>query len=200
MDRKFDAIVIGSSTGGLHALRRVLSVLPSDFSVPIGIVQHREAGSEDLLAGLLDSRCALDVVCAVDKQEFNAGIVCIAPANYHMLIEDKCTLALSVDARVNFARPAIDVLFETAAHIFSNRLIGVVLTGASNDGSLGLKAVRGNGGYAIVQNPLEAKSSMMPDSAIKTAGADEILKLDDIGIRLTELCKTRTKREPFSKP
>ena len=103
-------------------------------------------------------------------------------------MESKCTLALSVDPKVNYARPSIDVFFETAAHVFSNRLIGVVLTGASNDGSLGLKAVRESGGYAIVQDPVEAESSMMPDSAIRTAGADEILKLDDIGIRLTELC------------
>lgn len=195
MDRKFDAVVIGSSAGGLNALRRMLSALPSDFPVPIGIVQHRKAGSEDLLAGLLDSQCALNVLSASDKQEFNPGTVCIAPADYHLLVENGNTLALSVDAPVHYSRPSIDVLFETASHVFGSHLIGVILTGASTDGSLGLKAVRDNGGYAIVQDPTEAEAATMPDSAIRTAGADEILELDDIGKRLTILCRYRGRRE-----
>ncbi len=187
--RRFRAIVIGSSAGGLRALHNVLSGLPSEFPIPIAIVQHQKSNSENLLSGLLDSRCSLDVISAVDKQEFKPGTVCIAPPNYHLLMESEIKLALSVDRRVNFARPSIDVLFETASRIMGPSLIGIILTGASRDGSLGLKSIRENGGYAIVQNPDEAESRFMPDSAIRTAGADEILPLDDISRRLIEICK-----------
>jgi two-component system chemotaxis response regulator CheB len=185
--RRYDAVAIGVSTGGLRALEVILQALPRDFTLPLLIVQHidRDAGAG--LAHLLDARCALKVKEADDQDEIAPGTAYIAPANYHLLVENRERLTLSVDPPVNFARPSIDVLFESAADVFGPSLIGIVLTGANADGSEGLKRVKTRGGLAIVQEPTDAEAAQMPRAAIEATKVDHVKPLGEIAALLERL-------------
>jgi len=178
---QYRAAVIGVSAGGMDALRVILSVLPGDFSLPIMVVQHIAPESDDFLARYLNDRSRLQVKEADEKEKATSGLVYLAPANYHLLVEDDATLSLTVTPRVNYARPAIDVLFETAADAYGPGLIGIVLTGANDDGSRGLKKIKEMGGLAIVQTPETASSEVMPRAAIAAVEVDHILPLEEIG-------------------
>lgn len=181
---RYDAIVIGASAGGVAALRMLLDALPSTLPVPVLVVQHLPRDRPSQLAELFGHGCPLPVAEADDKARLCPGTVWIAPPDYHLLVEDRQTLALSQDEPVMFSRPAIDPLFESAAAVFGRRLLALLLTGASSDGSQGIAAVREAGGVAWIQCPDEAVSSMMPASALAHAGADEVLTLGQIRERL----------------
>lgn len=185
--RTSQAVVVGVSTGGVHALQKLLGQLPADFPLPILIVQHigPEAGSG--LAKLLDVRCALRVKEADDQDEILPGMAYLAPANYHLLVEQGGFLSLSADPHVNFARPSVDVLFESAAAVFGPSLIGIVLTGANFDGSRGLRTIKQKGGIAIVQDPADAEARQMPDSALAATEVDHVVSLDGMAVLLQTL-------------
>jgi two-component system chemotaxis response regulator CheB len=183
----YEAVVIGVSTGGLRALEAILLHLPADFALPLLIVQHVDRDSGGGLTQLLDARCALRVKEADDADEIVRGTAYLAPANYHLLVESRERLALSVDPHVSFARPSIDVLFESAADVFGRHLIGVVLTGANFDGSEGLKRVKSRGGLAIVQEPMEAEASQMPRAALAATEVDHVVPLSGIAPLLEQL-------------
>ena len=185
---RYDLVVIGSSWGGLAALKVVLGSLPADFRLPIVVAQHRSVDSRDEgLASYYDTRCQLTVCTVEDKQPIDAGTVYFAPPDYHLLIEGH-NFALSVDQHVQFSRPSIDVLFESAVDSFGGGVIGVILTGGNADGAEGLAAVAGAGGFTIVQDPAQAEKPDMPSAAIQAIrkpGA--VLGLDEIGPYLTKL-------------
>ena len=183
----FEAIVVGSSAGGINALTTILAMLPREFPLPIIIVQHLHPNSESYLAQILGTKCELDVKQADEKEIIANGVVYIAPPNYHLLIEEDRSFSLSVEAPVNFSRPAVDVLFETAIYAYRNKLIGIVLTGANSDGSQGLKKIKQVGGHAIVQEPTTAEADVMPKSAIAATKVDKILPLEQIGPHLLQL-------------
>jgi two-component system, chemotaxis family, protein-glutamate methylesterase/glutaminase len=183
-------VVVGASWGGLHALERLLGSLPGDFGAPVVVAQHRQPGGDELLAGLLDARTDLDVCEAEDKDELRAGCVLLAPAGYHLLVDDG-HLALSVDAAVRYSRPSIDVLFDSAARWYGPLAVGVVLTGANDDGARGLATLRERGGYAIVQDPADAEVPQMPQAALDRAGADAVLPLHEIPGALVALVEGR---------
>lgn len=191
MRRKFEAVAIGVSTGGVYALQTLLGQLPADFPLPVLIVQHTRADAGSGLAQLLDERCALHVKEADEQDEILPGTVYLAPPNYHLLVEREGFLSLSADPHVSFARPSIDVLFESAAAVFGPQLIGIVLTGANYDGSLGLKAIKQKGGLAIVQNPEDAEARQMPQAAIAATEVDHILALNGIAALLQKLAPKR---------
>lgn len=179
MSSGYDVVVIGASWGGMRALSRVLSGLPADFPIPIAIAQHRDADAEDdLLPSLLARHTPLAVADASDKQPLVPGRVLLAPPGYHMLIEDG-SVALSVDEPVQFSRPSIDVLFDSASEEHGERTIGVVLTGANADGADGLAAIKRRGGYTIVQDPATAERPEMPAAAL-AVGPDAVVDLDDV--------------------
>ncbi|PPU69526.1 chemotaxis protein CheB [Xanthomonas pisi] len=182
--RLFDAIVIGASAGGVMALQALLSHLPAALPMPVLAVLHLPRDHTSHLAALMDARCALPVREADDKQPLRAGTVTLAPPDYHLLVETRDSLALSMDAPVLFSRPAIDPLFESAADVFAERLLAILLTGASSDGSAGMAAVRAAGGTAWIQLPDDAASPLMPASALAHAGADAVLTLQAICSRL----------------
>ncbi len=186
---RYKAVVMGVSAGGLEALRIILADLPQEFGLPIAIVQHRGASADSFLAEYLDKICALTVLEAEDKMPMEAGHVYLAPAGYHLLIEPDASFSLSLDERVNYSCPAIDVLFESAADVFEGALIGVVLTGANADGALGLKKIKAQGGFSIVQNPATALASAMPAAAIAATQADFVGELAQIGTKLAQLSK-----------
>lgn len=188
---KYEAMVIGASAGGANALRHLLAPLPENFKIPIIIVQHLDAHSHNYFVEYLSRYCHLKVKEIDEKEFIEKGYVYIAPPNYHTLIEKDKSFALTVEERVSYARPSIDILFETAADAFAENLIGVILTGANHDGSNGIKKVKENGGLAIVQDPETAEVDVMPRAAIKCAKVDYILKLEEINKILLDITEVK---------
>lgn len=184
---KYQVVVIGVSAGGIAALEKILPQIEKDSTLSIMIVQHITAGGGDYLVEHFSSACSLSVVGAEDKQTIEPGTIYFAPANYHLLVERQKSLALSIDAKVNYSRPSIDVLFETAAEAYCQKLVGVVLTGANADGAAGLARVKELGGLTVVQSPDTAEVATMPLAAIKSTQVDYVLKLDEIGSFLNKL-------------
>lgn len=185
---KYDVIAIGASWGGLQAVGTVLEGIPAEVDQPIVVAQHRSAESaRGVLESLLQRHSGRPVVEPGDKEPIEPAHVYVAPADYHLLVEDG-RFALSVDARVQFARPSIDVLFESVAEGYRDRAIGIVLTGANADGAAGLAAIKRNGGVAIVQDPATATRKAMPEAAIAASVADAVLPLEEIGPFLLGLC------------
>jgi two-component system, chemotaxis family, protein-glutamate methylesterase/glutaminase len=185
--RQYEAVVIGVSAGGWQALQGLLSSLRNDFPVPILIVQHEAPSADGFLAKHLDHQCELDVKLAEEKEQVRPGHIYLAPPGYHLLVERDRTLSLSVDEPVNYARPSIDVLFETASDAFGATLVGIILTGANTDGSLGLKRIKQAGGLAIVQDPATAAVDSMPKAACQQANPDFVVSLEAMGPLLNEL-------------
>ncbi len=185
----FELVVIGASWGGLKATEILLSGLPKDFPLAIAIAQHRHRNARELLSELLQEHSLLPVVEVEDKLAIVPGHVYLAPADYHLLVEPG-NFALSTEAPVHYSRPSIDLLFESATDAYSHRAIGVILTGANQDGAQGLAALKRRGGLAIVQEPTEAESSFMPTAAIAATQVDHILPLAEIAPCLIKLADT----------
>ena len=181
-------VVIGASSGGLHALEQVLAGLPADFGVPVLVVQHRDPLGHALLAGLLARHCKLEVREAEDKDALLPGRVLVAPAGYHALVEHG-HVELSADTEPGYSTPSIDAAFETAAQAYGGSAIGVVLTGANDDGSRGLAVLCRHGGRAVVQDPQTADSPSMPRAAIAAVDPLAVLPLEEIAGKLVELSR-----------
>jgi two-component system, chemotaxis family, protein-glutamate methylesterase/glutaminase len=187
-DSRYELVVMGASWGGLQALETVLGGLPGDFPASVAIAQHRSPdGAAEGLARLLAAHCRLPLVDADDKQAIEPGHVYLAPADYHLYVEED-GFSLSMDEAVLFSRPSIDVLFESASDVYGDRVVGVVLTGANEDGAAGLAAIKRRGGYAIVQDPGEAERSEMPRAALRATEPDRVLPVGAIAPALVELC------------
>lgn len=185
----YNAIVIGGSAGGLAALEVIFSALPKDFALPILVVQHLHPSDDGSFARHMAILTKLPVVEPCDKQRIERGHVYVAPANYHMLVEQDGTISLSVDERVNWSRPSIDVLFESAARVWQESVIAVILSGANADGAEGLLAIKTAGGLTIAQDPASAEIPVMPQAAIDAGAVDEVLSAKEIGRRLAEAMK-----------
>lgn len=183
----FEIIVVGASYGGLSALQILLPELSAEFPLPVVIVQHRKKDGDDGLCEYLRKRCPLPLIEPEDKEKVEPGHVYLAPRDYHLLIE-KSIFALSTESPVAYARPSIDVLFESAADIYHERIIGVILTGANRDGANGLAKIKALGGLAVVQDPASAESRAMPDAAMSATAVDRVLTLPEIAPFLNELC------------
>ncbi len=176
----YEAVVIGVSAGGLTALTFILEMLPANFPLPIIVVQHRSRDERTLLEEILQTKCNISIKQADEKEQIKGGTVYLAPPDYHLLIESDHTFSLAYDAPVNYSRPSIDVLFETAASVFQDKLIAIILTGASSDGAEGIKMVKEYGGLTIAQDPKTAAFPFMPQAAINKDGIQLILGLYEI--------------------
>jgi two-component system chemotaxis response regulator CheB len=183
----FEAVVVGSSAGGIRALGSLLAPLPNDFPLPIIVVQHLHPESESYLPKILATHCALTVKQAEEREIIQAGRVYIAPPNYHLLIEEDHSFSLSLEPPVRYARPSVDVMFETAVYAYRDKLIGIILTGANDDGSYGVKKLKQMGGYVIVQDPKTAEAEAMPNAAIAAAKVDKVLPIEQVGVYLLQL-------------
>jgi len=177
---QYSAIIIGASAGGFVALSAILSRLPADYNVPVIVVQHRSKDYKDLLEDVLQQKCKIRIKQADEKEKAESGFVYLAPPDYHLLIEEDLTFSLSDDPPVNYSRPSIDVTFESAAETFREKLIGIILTGANQDGSKGIATVKKFGGTTIAQDPREAQFYLMPQSAVNTGTIDYIMPLKGI--------------------
>jgi two-component system chemotaxis response regulator CheB len=183
-------IVIGGSLGGCDALREILTRLPAEFALPIAVVLHRHRDSSDMLVPVVQRNCALPVTEAEDKEPIKAGRVYLCPADYHLLIDNGC-FALSTDPAVNFARPSVDVLFESAAEWQRQNVIGVVVTGSGSDGALGAKRVKEYGGTVFVQDPKTAEGPWMPNAAITATQTPFVMTLAEIAQALIGVAAQR---------
>ncbi|MEP6912090.1 MAG: chemotaxis protein CheB [bacterium] len=189
MRSEFRIVVVGTSIGGLNALPTLLSGLPDGFPMPVVIAQHRGKASEIGLCDFLARSSRIPISEPEDKEEIFPGRAYLAPRGYHLLVENG-SFALSTDPPVSFARPSIDILFESAANEYRERAIGVVLTGANHDGARGLAAVKLRGGVTLVEDPESAACREMPDAAIAASQVDRILPLQDIASCLGHLSNT----------
>lgn len=184
---RIDAVVIGASAGGVDALSVLLPGLLPKSNAAVFIVLHLPRDKPSLLSEIFARKCALPVREAQDKEPVASGTVYFAPSNYHLLLDRGPQMALSVDDLVHHSRPSIDVLFESAADVYGNRLLGIILTGANEDGAAGLAAVHDGGGVTVVQQPESARSPQMVMSALKLRPADLVLPLDRIADLLATL-------------
>lgn len=183
----YELICVGASWGGLDAVGRLLSDIPDEIEVPIVIAQHRHKASPGTLVDLLRLRIKRPVQDVEDKMPIEPCNVYIGPPDYHVLVE-RGSFALSLDERVQFSRPSIDVLFESASYAYGPDVIGIILTGANEDGAAGLALVKQRGGVAVIQDPADAAKRTMPDAAIAATSADAILPLEEIGKFIYGVC------------
>jgi two-component system chemotaxis response regulator CheB len=178
----YDLVVVGASLGGLDAVSRLLDALPASVTLPIVIAQHRSASVEDGgLPQMWQRHTDRRVTEPDDKAAIAPQTVYVAPADYHLMVEAPGLFSLSTEGPVHWARPSIDVLFETAAEAYGERVIGVILTGASADGSLGLRAIRQQGGCALVQEPASSECAVMPRAALAATAVNHVLPVDQLG-------------------
>jgi len=182
----YEIVVVGTSWGGLSALRELISGLPPAFALPVVVVQHRHRQSDHLLPMLLQDSTSLRVCEVEDKAPITGGHVHVAPADYHLLIEYG-SFSLSVDEPVRYSRPSIDVTFVSAADAYGGRAVGVILTGANADGSRGLERIHERGGLALVQLPATAESPMMPAAALRCVPTARALSIGEIASTLAAL-------------
>lgn len=191
MTDRFEAIVIGGSAGAMKALTTLLPALPADCKIPVIVVLHLHPLQDRYFLEHYSTLSALHVKEADEKETIQAGTIYFAPPNYHLLVENNKTFSFSIDEKVNYSRPSIDVLFESAANAYGVRLAGILLTGANNDGAEGLLYIKKKGGLVIVQDPQSAESPYMPSAALQTVEADFVLDLDGIGQWLADLTMIR---------
>lgn len=182
----YEIVVVGTSWGGLQALKSLIGRLPADFGIPVVIVQHRHRDSDNLLATLIQECTDLAVCEAEDKQPIVPGHVIVAPPDYHLLVE-RGWLALSTEAPVRYSRPSIDVTFSSAADAYGSHTVGVVLTGANADGAQGLAHIAQRGGLAFVQDPSNAVSPTMPTAAARAVPTARVLEIPAIAAALAAL-------------
>ncbi|HMH27190.1 MAG TPA: chemotaxis protein CheB [Steroidobacteraceae bacterium] len=184
---RIDAVVIGASAGGIEALSVLLPALSRGLRPPVFIVLHLPRDRPSILADIFAQKCVVPVREAEDKEMVTSGTVYFAPSDYHLLVDQGPQLALSADEPVHHSRPSVDVLFESAADIYEDRLLGIILTGANEDGASGLAAVHDAGGVTIVQRPDTARAPHMALSALKLRPADWVLTLNEIAGMLQTL-------------
>jgi two-component system chemotaxis response regulator CheB len=184
---RIDAVVIGASAGGIEALSVLLPALPAGLRPPVFIVLHLPRDRPSVLVEIFTPKCAVPIREAQDKEAVMPGTVYFAPSNYHLLVDDGPQLALSADDPVHHSRPSIDVLFESAMEIYNDRLLGIILSGANEDGASGLAAIHDAGGITVVQSPQTARAPHMVLSALKLRQADCVLALDEIAGMLRTL-------------
>lgn len=179
-ENKYKAIVIGGSAGSFQLITKILSSIPRDFSLPIFLCLHRLKNVRNGFVEALAIKSNKLVVEPVDKESVKKGMVYLAPANYHLCLEIGYSIALSTEELVNNSRPAIDLTFESAAHVYRDKLVGILLSGANRDGAYGMKKIKEYGGMTIVQDPEESLINAMPMAAISAVKNDFVLKIDDI--------------------
>jgi two-component system chemotaxis response regulator CheB len=190
----YDLVVVGTSWGGLAALRSLVGGLPPTFQMAVTLVQHRHKDSDHLLRTLLQERTSLEVCEVEDKMPLEHGRIYVAPPDYHTLVEPG-HFSLSTEAPVRFSRPSIDVTFQSAAESYGHRTVGVVLTGANADGSEGLRRISDRGGMALVQDPATAESALMPTAAVKAVPRARIMALPDLVKYVAQLPAGSPERE-----
>lgn len=183
----YDIVVIGTSAGGIEALKTIFAGIKKPAGVPIIVVQHLQPTAQSYLPEILSTASGMHAYEAEDKMPVKDNLIYTPAPNYHLMLEKDWTLSLTVDERVCFARPSIDVTFESVADVAKEKVIGILLTGANHDGAEGLGRIKAMGGYTIVQDPEEAYAQEMPLSALRIMEPDSVLEVKDIAEELNAL-------------
>ncbi|RYF23428.1 MAG: chemotaxis protein CheB [Flavobacteriales bacterium] len=181
------ALIIGGSAGSLDVLIKILPAIDVNIKFPIIIVVHRKQGADSILSDLLDSKTTLKVKELEEKENIVDGCIYVVPSDYHLLIEKDYTFSLDYSEKVNYSRPSIDVTFQSAADVYQNNLVCLLLSGSNADGVNGLIAVNKVGGIALVQDPSTAQVSYMPEQAILKAKIDKVLKIEEMAPYINSL-------------
>jgi two-component system chemotaxis response regulator CheB len=189
LNNSYKAVVIGGSAGSFQGVVKILSQLPPGFPLPIIMCLHRLKHVRNGFVEALSIKSVVQVVEPNDKENIKKGSIYLAPANYHMSIELGNHFALSTEEMVNNSRPAIDITLGTAAFVYRDKLIGILLSGANRDGGLGMKYIHDRGGLTIVQEPTECMIDTMPKAALAVTKIDHIMKVDQIVDFLKDLDK-----------
>ncbi len=184
--KKYRMVVIGGSAGSLEVIINIVSLIPLNTDASFIIVLHRKSSPDSILEDLLSTKTSLVVKEVEDKEKINPGSIYIAPADYHLLLEDQYNFSLDTSEKLHFSRPSIDITFQSAAEVFGESLIGILLSGANADGAEGIKTIAETGGYTIVQQPSSAEVSYMPEQALNLIRPDAIIKGTDIGTYLKD--------------
>jgi len=184
---KFDAIIIGGSAGSFQVIAEILGSLPKTFNIPIILCFHRLQSERNGFIEALSPRSVLPIIEPLDKMPIKGGNIYLAPANYHLYIEADKHFALSVEETENHSRPSIDLAFHTAARVYKEKLIGIILSGANGDGARGSKSINENNGFIIVQDPEDAEVKLMPKASIANAKINKIIKSSEIVSFLLEI-------------
>lgn len=184
---KCEALIIGGSAGSLDVLLEIFPALDAELNFPIILVTHRKSGNESLLSDLLQSRTKLKVAEVEEKEKLLPGKVYIAPADYHLLIEEDKTFSLDYSEKINYSRPSIDVTFQSAAEVFKTKLVCVLLSGSNADGVEGLKVVNNFGGKVVIQNPDTAMMPFMPAQAVLNVKDGLVLDSAEMAEYINEL-------------
>ena len=187
LNNGFRAVVIGGSAGSFQGVAKILAALPSDFPLPVFMALHRLKHVRHGFVEALSLKSALPIIEPDDKETIRKSTVYLAPANYHMSIELGNHLALSSEEMVNNSRPAIDITLNSAAYVYRNKLIGILLSGANRDGGLGMKSIHDKGGLTMVQTPSTCVIETMPRAAMELTSIDYVLNVDEIISLLKEL-------------
>ena len=189
LNNTYKAIVIGGSAGSFQGITKILSQLPKTFPLPIIMCLHRLKHVRNGFVEALSIKSVFPVVEPYDKEQIKKGGVYLAPSNYHMSVELGNYFAMSTEEMLNNSRPAIDITLGTAAYVFREKLIGILLSGANRDGGMGMKHIKDKGGLTIVQEPTECMIDTMPKAALSLTKIDHVLKVDDIVSLMNELDK-----------
>jgi len=182
-----DALLIGGSAGSLDVLIKVLPSIAIDITFPIIIVLHRKKGTDSLLSDLLSSKTKLIVKEVEEKENILPRTIYIVPSDYHLLIEKDFTFSLDYSEKVNYSRPSIDVTFQSAAEVYKDKLVCLLLSGSNADGVNGLITVKEFGGEIVVQDPKTAQVDYMPGQAILRANVDEVLEIEQMADYINNL-------------
>jgi two-component system chemotaxis response regulator CheB len=177
---KPELLLIGGSSGSLGIVLSILAALPEDYPIPLVLVMHRSNTQESLLNEVLGIKSNMPVVEVEEKESIRASTVYVAPADYHLLIENDKTFSLDYSEKQNYSRPSIDVSFTSAAEVFGPHLVGILLSGANDDGTAGMRSIKSLGGYCIIQDPADAIASYMPRHALERVQADAVLSGPEI--------------------
>lgn len=191
-----DLVVIGGSAGALDPLCFIMQNLPEKFKLPLAIVLHRPKDQGAGLCQYLISKTGLPVREAVHQEPIRPGSIYLAPRNHHLLIAGNRTFSLSRSKPIRHSRPSIDILFNSAANHYRSRVLGILLSGANSDGSLGLKKIRDQGGIGIIQNPALADLEFMPKSSLEKGGADYVFNQEQIAMFLNESHERLSRARP----
>ncbi len=184
-----EALIIGGSAGSLEVLLTILPDLNSSLTFPVVIVLHRKPGKESLLVDLLGTKTKLKVKEIEEKEKLRPAVIYIAPPSYHLLIEKDKTFSLDASEKINFSRPSVDVTFESASQVYGENVVCLLLSGANNDGTKGLKIVERNGGKVIIQNPASAVTPFMPEHALANVAVNEILDPEKMANYINKLAR-----------
>ncbi|PRY52426.1 CheB methylesterase [Arcticibacter pallidicorallinus] len=187
LNRSVEILVIAGSAGSLDVILKMLPRLDVEVNFPIIVVLHRKASYDSSLADLLATRTTIPVVEAEEKDQLRKGVVYLAPADYHLLIESDRSLSLDYSEKIQYSRPCIDVTLENVAEVYKDRAAAILLSGANSDGAKGLKRIKQAGGITAVQNPATAEVSFMPNQALQTAKIDYVLEVDEIAYFINKL-------------